>query len=107
MPPMASRLKRVSNNASPPDLLKKIVGSASSNSVSSLSSSAMSVSPSTSPGSTENAYPIDAGDNLAVSSRRKNLNSEEISKLLSTARIDRVNVETISGTSRSIPCLKF
>eukprot|EP00944_MAST-04C_sp_MAST-4C-sp1_P001105 g1105.t1 len=99
---MASRSTRLSNNASPPELLKKIVGSASSNSISSLSST-LSVSPSTSPGSTENDYPIETRDNLPVTGRRKNLSSEEISKLLSTARIDRVNVETISKYIKENP----
>ena len=99
---MAFRPTKLSNDASPPELLKKIVGSLSSNSISSMSS-AVSVSPSTSPGSTENGYPIDTGDSLSVTGRRKNLSSEEISKLLSTARIDRVNVETISKYIKEHP----
>ena len=61
------------------------------------------MSPSTSPGSTENDYPIETRDNLPVTGRRKNLSSEEISKLLSTARIDRVNVETISKYIKENP----
>ncbi len=111
--------KNITTTTPPPVILNKMVSSNSSNSLSSHSTTSPSNSPPLNGNVIKMNVPIprtqslsslassSSNNKLPIVSRKKAVSSSDIATLLSSARIDRINVETISKYIKHIPLFKI